>query len=125
MRITYSKPTHGEILVHRLVAYQKFGDQIFDPGLVVRHLDGNQRNNCPSNLEMGTMSQNMLDRPAEVRLAHAKKAARARRSLSDAQVAQLRADHAAGIPYSRLMKKYGLAKSTVSYIINRITYPDD
>lgn len=33
------------IFVHRLQAYQKFGDRMFNPGIVVRHLDGNSLNN--------------------------------------------------------------------------------
>ena len=30
---------------HRLQAYQKFGDKIYENGIVVRHLDGNPLNN--------------------------------------------------------------------------------
>ena len=31
------------IMVHRLQAYQKFGDKMFENGLVVRHLNNNSK----------------------------------------------------------------------------------
>lgn len=36
--------------VHRLVAYMTWGDAIFDPEIVVDHMDHNRSNNIPSNL---------------------------------------------------------------------------
>jgi hypothetical protein len=62
------------IPVHRLQAYQKFGDTIFDKNVVVRHLDGNPQNNSYENIGIGTQSENMYDIPKEKRIAHAKHA---------------------------------------------------
>ena len=61
--------------VHRLQAYQKFGDKIFEKGIVVRHLDGNPHNNSITNISIGTHQENMMDIPKEQRIAHAKHAA--------------------------------------------------
>jgi len=36
--------------VHRLVAYQKFGDALFVEDIQVRHLDGNHLNNAWNNI---------------------------------------------------------------------------
>lgn len=55
------------VKVHRLVAYQKFGDKIFDPKIQVRHLNGNSLNNTHNNIDIGTAHDNIMDLPAEVR----------------------------------------------------------
>lgn len=106
---------------HRFVAYQKFGDKLFDADCV-RHLDGNSLNNNPENLELGTVLQNIMDRPPEERRAHAQKAANAQKKLSKERLEELRADRASGMIYKDLCKKYGIAQSTLSYILNGKTY---
>lgn len=57
----------GCVAVHRLMAFQKYGDALFESGIEVRHLDGNPSNNSPDNIAIGTKSQNMMDRPIHVR----------------------------------------------------------
>jgi len=114
------KPTN--MLVHRLQAYQKYGLALFAPGIQVRHLDRNSLNNSADNVGLGSSSDNSFDRPREERVRSAKVAARAQRLLSDEQVCQLRRDRADGMSYASLMAKYGIAKSTVSYVVNRKTY---
>lgn len=108
--------------VHRLQAYQKYGHKIFHKNIHVRHLNGNPLDNSINNIAIGTPQDNSLDRPPEDRLAQAKKAAKVLRKLSDEQLVEFRADRENGFTYSQLMKKYGLAKSTVSYIVNCKTY---
>ena len=78
---TISMPREGgrcfpKILVHQLQSYQKYGAAMFDPALVVRHLDGDSLNNKESNIALGTQSDNMLDQPKEKRIALAKNANR-------------------------------------------------
>ena len=58
--------------IHRLVAYQKFRDMIFEKGVHVRHLDGNSKNNLADNIVLGTASDNSLDRPKSERIRLAK-----------------------------------------------------
>ena len=114
----------GSICVptHRLVAYQKFGRDLYTPGLEVRHKDNDFENNSWGNLLLGNKSQNMMDKPPEERKRIARIAALAQRKLSEGEAQQLRNDHVAGLSYRQLMKKYGIAKSTVSYIVNKRTY---
>lgn len=57
---------------HRLQAFQKYGEQIFDPELQVRHLDGNSQNNTYDNIGIGTQSDNMMDMTFEARSAKGK-----------------------------------------------------
>lgn len=111
--------------VHRLVVFEKFGEDMYAPGLEVRHKDNNFENNSWGNLLLGNKSQNMMDKPPEERkrIARiARIAALAQRKLSEGEAQQLRNDHVAGLSYRQLMKKYGIAKSTVSYIVNKRTY---
>lgn len=114
------KPTNAP--AHRLQAYQKFGNALFHKGVVVRHLNGNSLDNSASNISLGTQKENAYDRDPEVRQAHAKKGAATLKKLTPAQHKALLADRASGMTYKELMAKYGLAKSTVSYIVRGITY---
>ena len=105
------------VMVHRLAAYQKFGERLFEPGIEVRHLNGST-NNQQQFLEIGTPSQNAMDKSSETRRTVAGRAAR---KLTDAQVAQLRQEREAGASYKQLEEKYGVRKSTISYIVRRLT----
>ena len=53
------------IFVHRLQAYQKYKDMIYNKNILVRHLDGDKTNNSYSNIVLGTNKDNMLDRDKE------------------------------------------------------------
>ena len=55
------------VRVHKFQAYVKYGDLIFDKGVVVRHLDGNSLNNSYQNIVIGSQSENMMDRLPEER----------------------------------------------------------
>lgn len=110
--------------VHRLAAFQWFGNAIFRPGVEVRHLNGDRLDNSRGNIALGSHSDNMLDRPKEERRAHARHAASFCRALTSEQAQQLILDRQAGATYKKLMQKYGIAKSTVSYIVNGKMYSE-
>jgi hypothetical protein len=59
--------------VHRLQAFIKFGELIYQDGIVVRHLNGNPADNSYFNIEIGTPSQNQMDIPEEMRKARVPK----------------------------------------------------
>lgn len=59
--------------VHRLVAFQKFGQLLYQNKPDVRHMDGNPLNNSDGNIELGTRSQNLRDTPEIERKARAKR----------------------------------------------------
>jgi len=52
------------ILFHRFIAYEKYGEQLFEEG-IARHLDGNPLNNKWDNIAIGTQADNMGDIPIE------------------------------------------------------------
>lgn len=105
------------VKVHKLVAYIKFGPDAFK--FLVRHLDGNSLNNDWTNLALGNGSQNAYDRPRQERLEHARKAARTQRRLSEEQVLEIRASKDS---LKVLVERYGVSKTTISYVRNGKTY---
>jgi len=108
--------------VHRLAALQWFGDALYEPGIETRHLNGNINDFSRSNIAIGTKGQNQMDKTPEMRRSQANHAASFVRKLTPAQVANLRADREQGASYDELRLKYGVAKSTISYVVNNKTY---
>lgn len=107
------------IVVHRMVAFQKYGNELFNPGVEVRHLNGIKEDNSVDNILIGSKSDNEMDKPEEKRRNVARNAAK---KLSEGEVTQLRMDRAAGMKYEELSQKYGIRKSTISYIVRGMTY---
>lgn len=111
------------IKVHRFIAYDKFGDIIFNDNIQVRHLDNDPSNSSPDNLDIGTPSQNMMDRNSRDRKQHAQLAASYVRKLTNEEAANIiRLHFSCGWTFKRIAEKYNLAKSTISYIVNGRTY---
>ncbi len=104
------------IPVHRLVAFQKFGDAAFAEGVVTRHLNGDSLDNSMRNIELGTPKDNALDRPPLDRKLHA---AKGNQQRSAEWVELLRKDYASGMSYRQLMAKHNVAKSTLSYYLSK------
>lgn len=112
---------NNAVPVHRMVALQKFGaSRLLEGDVVVRHLDGNPLNNSWVNIEIGSQSDNLMDRPPGERLAHAIKASKSRSDLiSHSTLEQVAKDRETGMTYPQLSKKYGLPKSTLSYYFGK------
>lgn len=108
--------------VHRFQAFVKYGEKIFNKGIVVRHLNGNSKDNSWSNISLGTHSDNMNDMPKDIRMSKSIKAARVRqdniRSISERKA--IYADLFFGVPYNLIMNKYNItSKGTLSYMKNK------
>ena len=116
------------LFIHQYVAYWKFGDRIFNSSIEIRHLDSNRQNNKWKNIELGSRSDNQLDTPIEIRKARSKKmveaASKVNRKLTPEQVLYIRDSHIHGRSIIRLAREFSMAKSTMSYIINRRTYKE-
>lgn len=112
--------TVAPIFFHRIVAYVKFGDAIYEEGIEVRHLDNNCLNNSWDNIDIGTDHDNKMDIPKEERQ---KRASNASMKYSNELAKQIREDHIKGLSYKNLMLKYGISsKGTLSFIINKRMY---
>ena len=111
--------TSVPLLVHRLCAYQKYGDIIFNADNV-RHLDGNSLNNSPINIEIGTYSDNCQDKQKEVRVRCAKNASKHQSSYrNDDRVAEIKEYYKKTCSYKLTQAKFGISsKGTLWYILN-------
>lgn len=105
-----------QVAVHRLAAYQKFGDLLL-AAECVRHLDGNPSNNRLENLEIGTNSDNMMDIPKEKRKQHAKRASSFLIKYDKDSVIEF---YNKTKSYKETMKHFGItSKGTLYAIIHR------
>jgi len=111
--------TPRRLIVHKLAAYQKFKDKAFVGNTQVRHLNGNKTDNSLSNIKIGTPKENIGDIPKEVRVAAANVARKALSKKCRPVHEQVMADHEKGMSHRQLARKYGKAKSTISYIVNK------
>ncbi len=104
--------------VHRIVAFLKYGvASLAAP--TIRHLNDDPSDNAWDNIAIGTRSDNALDRPAADRILHAQKAGKAGSRHSDETWSAVRGDHAAGMGYKKLRKKYGIGLSTLSFQLSK------
>lgn len=102
----------AQVAAHRFVAFVKFGEQIYQPGMLVRHRDDNPANFHPDNLLLGTHSQNMMDKSPEAR----------RRDASHPKhdLKAIREFYEVCGSYGKTMQHFGISsKGTLHSILNR------
>jgi hypothetical protein len=113
------------VCVHQLIALQKFGEKALDKDVQTRHLNGNPGDNSWDNIAIGTMSDNMMDRPEEKRKRMARRAGRSQSPLTIEDVQRIRyLREEEGWKYSEIMREYPISKSTLSNICNYKTWRD-
>lgn len=107
------------IAVHRLQAYQKFGNAIFEKDTVVRHLNGNSLDNSVDNISIGTQSDNMMDISREIRTAKAIRATSFWQKFNHEDVfSYYQETHS----YKKTMAKFGMtSKGSLHYIIKKLS----
>lgn len=109
---------YRSITVHRLVAIAFLGKR--DEGFEVNHIDGNKENNCISNLEWVTKSQNMkhafkygLNKSRAHELHHSAK-------LKEKDVCEIRRRFSNGEKISNISKSFpNVSYTTVKNVCNR------
>lgn len=105
------------IPVHRLQAFQKYGEKLFINGTVTRHLNGNPLDNSWENIVIGSHSENMMDIPEQIRIKKAKHAASFLKKYNDEEVIEF---HELCKSYKQTMNKFGISsKGTLNYILNK------
>lgn len=57
----YNLDKRNYVYEHRVVALKKFGAQIFENKIVVRHINGNKLDNSPDNIMIGSQNDNIKD----------------------------------------------------------------
>lgn len=95
-----------QVLLHRLVMEAFVGPR--PPGMVIRHLDGNPRNNRLDNLAYGTPAENSADMIRHGRGCQGERSNTAR--LTRSLVLDMRRKHAMGRSCLSLSKEYGVSQ---------------
>lgn len=121
--ITFRLPSNkkANVKIHKLQAYKKYGDKIFEEGIVVRHRNGNKEDNSWDNILIGTASDNQMDIPEEIRIKSATKVAIKHQEniRSYEERCLIYEDLKNGIPYSQIISKYKVSKGTLSFMKNK------
>lgn len=107
------------VFIHRLQAYQKFGEKIFEPGILVRHLNNDPLDNSWDNIDIGTDKDNFHDRDPEDVSKVMKEVGLQRRKYNYEEIKRLRSE---GMSYSQLAELCETSKSQIYYICNEIDY---
>lgn len=106
-----------KVFAHRLQAYKKFGDAMFEDGIMVRHLDGNPSNNSWDNIEIGTQSDNMMDIDSDTRLTKALYATSFARKHDKETIKAFYDEHKS---YKKTMEHFNISsKGTLYFILNK------
>lgn len=114
------------ILLHHLVAYQKFGDKWLYGNSQVRHLDNNSENNLESNIELGSAKENYNDKSKISKQKVITKliiTTRKRRKLSEIDINNIKFDYKSGkYTHKKLSEKYKVSETNIYNVINGRTY---
>jgi hypothetical protein len=98
---------------HKLQAFQKYGNKIFEEGIVVRHKNGDSLDNSWDNILIGTQTDNLMDIPTAVR----KRMGKNSKKHDHKKIVK---DYENGLSYSELMERYNISsKGTIHYIIKK------
>lgn len=115
----HHKPMSRAIPVHRLQAYQKFGDACFEKGVHIRHLNSICDDNRIENIGIGSASDNMMDKLPEDRMKFSIQASSKIRKFSDSEMDAIRAFYAESKSYKNTMAMFNItSKGTLHRIIN-------
>ena len=109
---------HTNILTHRLQAYQKYGDKLFQDGIMVRHLNANPLDNSFNNIAIGTNRDNQMDIPKEIRIKRAISAGKTQIKYPKEFVLKLREEHKEIKNCAELGRKYNISSSVIWQLIN-------
>lgn len=102
----------SNVFVHKLQAYQKYGNTLFNNDIVVRHYNGNSLDNSEDNILIGTQSDNMMDK-SEIN----RKLDASNPKYNHEDILKSKEE---GLSYSEIMLKYNISsKGTISFIVNK------
>lgn len=119
----FNKRLNCKIPFHKFQAYTKYKDLLFNQGIQVRHLNGNQLDNSWENISIGTATDNNRDKSPETIMRVALIGASHVRSLTEEKVKKIFDLRKEGHTYTSIMKIIGIkSKSTVSDVLNKKFY---
>lgn len=107
-----------KLYFHRYQAFIKFGDKMFEDELLVRHLNGDSLDNSFSNIQIGTNSDNMMDKPEYVRK---RDAVYASSFIKVHNHEEVYSSYLKTGSYKQVMNKFNISSTgTLHYIINKV-----
>jgi len=110
---------YKNLLTHRLQAYQKYGNKLYEDGIMVRHLNGNSLDNSWGNIAIGTYRDNSMDIPKEIRIKRAISAGKAGIKYPKEFVLKLKEEYKLVKNYRKLGKKYDIHSQIIWQLINK------
>lgn len=106
--------------IHRMVAFQKYGEDIYKDGIEVRHLNGNRLDYSEDNITIGTHQENMLDIPEKKRLRMSKYATSHNRKFTNEEMEDIRNYYNENKSYKLTMAEFNISsKGTLWYMLNK------
>lgn len=117
---------------HRFAAYCFYGEDMFNDGIVVRHLNGDTLDISRQNIALGTYSDNEKDKSVQTRKRVASQANRKRktverytmRKFTPEQVRYIRELSAKGVKGVDSARQFSVTKDTIYQILRGETYKD-
>lgn len=106
--------------VHRLVAYTKYGDELFKHEMV-RHLDNDKQNNSTDNIALGNWLDNYNDMSEEIRNKMLASQIRSRK-FTDSEIIEIRKSLEEGRTVRGMAEKFNVSPGTIQQIKERRTY---
>ena len=118
--------------IHRLAAYCFYKEALYEDGITVRHLNGNKLDCRRENIALGTISENHMDKDADVRARCGRNAAKQRvqverrslRKLTSEQIVTIKGLILLGATCVDISKEFGVSDETIYQIKNGETYKD-
>jgi len=110
---------YKNLLTHRLQAYQKYGNKLYEDGIMVRHLNGNSLDNSWGNIAIGTRRDNAMDIPIEIRTKMSIQRAKSNIKYPKKFVLKLREDYKVIKNYAELGRKYNIPTAIIWSLINK------
>lgn len=105
------------VMIHRYQAYHKFGEKIYEKGMVVRHLNGDSLDNSYSNIGIGTESDNFMDIPKDERVRRARHASSFVTKYKHDDVIEF---YNKCRSYKKTMEEFGItSKGTLNFILKK------
>lgn len=108
------------LFAHRLQAYQKYGDAIYNNGICVRHLNSDKGDNSYSNISIGTNRDNMMDKPKSERHRIGALAGKATIKYNRDEVVEYYNE--CDRSRKRTINHFGMSEAGLHYILNNRKY---
>lgn len=112
------------IMFHRIIAFKKFGMDLFNKNLICRHIDGNKMNWHPDNLMLGTHKDNYYDMPISYRDESITKKNLNNRKHSDTDIIRIRELLQLNKTHSEIAKLFNCSSGSIYQIATGKSYKD-